>query len=124
MPIPDPKREALQAQVNAKIKWNADDDDVLVWLSQHHRIRGTDAAEMLEVAKRHRARIVRERSFYGMIISGSAALIAGAMSLGNWWGGVLFLRGNVIMLAACALSAVWFTRYLTRFLSGRSAIAE
>jgi hypothetical protein len=124
MPIPDPKREALQDQVNAKIKWNADEDEVLAWLSQRHFIRGTDATEMIETAKRHRARIVRERSLYGMIISAVAALVSGAMSLGNWFGGVLFLRGSFVMLAACAISVVWFLRYLTRFLSGRSVIAE
>ena len=124
MPIPDPKRAALQDQVNAKIKWNADEDEVLTWLGQRHFIRGTDAEEMIAIARQHRARIVRERSVYGMIISAVTALISGAMTLGYWPGGVFLLRSNVIMLALCAFSAVWFTRYLTRFLSGRSVVAE
>ena len=124
MPIPDPKRAALQDQVNAKIKWNADEDDVLTWLGQRHFIRGTDAEEMIATAKRQRARIVRERSLYGMIISGVTAVVSGAMSLGYWPGGVFLFRSNVIMLALCAFSGVWFTRYLMRFLSGRSVVAE
>jgi hypothetical protein len=37
MPIPDPKRAALQDQVNSKIKWNAKEDEVLEWLAQHPR---------------------------------------------------------------------------------------
>ena len=124
MPLPDPKRAALQDQINAKIKWNADEEEVLAWLGQRHRIRGTDADEMIAIARRQRARIVRERSLYGMIISGVTTLVSGAMSLGYWPGGVFLLRSNVVMLALCAFSAVWFTRYLTRFLSGRSAVAE
>jgi len=124
MPISDPKRDALQHQVNAKIKWNAEEDEVLAWLSQRHFIRGTDADEMIAIARRHRARIIRERSLYGMIISAVTALVSGAMSLGYLNGGVWFFRSNIVMLALCAFSAVWFTRYLTRFLSGRSVIAE
>jgi hypothetical protein len=87
-------------------------------------IRGTDAAEMIETARRHRAQIIRERSLYGMIISGVAAFVSGGTVLGQWWGGFLFVRGSFIMLVLCAFSAVWFTRYLGRFLTGRSSLAE
>ena len=124
MPIPDPKRAALQDQVNAKVKWNASEDEVLSWLSQRHSIRGTDAAEMFEIAMRHRAGVVRERSLYGMILAGIATLICGGMITGQIFGGVIFGRSSFIMLFACAFCGAWFLRYLFRFLSGRSDIAE
>src|SRR5688572_21536786 len=124
MPIPDPKRAALQDQVNAKIQWNSDEEEVLTWLSQRHFIRGTDADEMIEAARRHRARIVRERSLYGMILSGITTVITGGMILGQWFGGVWFFRQSLVLLGLCAFAAFWFLRYLARFLSGRSVVAE
>ena len=124
MPIPDPKRAALQDQVNAKIKWNSTDAEVSEWLSEKHFIRGTDAAEMIEAGKRHRAGIVRERSFYGMIISAVGTLVTGGIVVVQWWGGYFYLRRGTIMLVACAFCAAWFLRYTYRFLSGKSVIAE
>lgn len=124
MPIPDPKRAALQDQVNAKVKWNTSEDEVVSWLWERHSIRGTDAAEMLEIALRHRAGVVRERSLYGMILAGIATLICGSMIAGQMFGGVIFVRSSIIMLFACAFCGAWFLRYLFRFLSGRSDIAE
>jgi hypothetical protein len=124
MPIPDPKRQSLQDQVNAKIKGNSSEEEVLSWLWERHLIRGTDATEMVDIARRNRARIVRERSLYGMIISAVAALASGGIILAQWSGGFLYISRSLIMLAACAFSAVWFARYLARFLSGRSALAE
>ena len=79
MPIPDPKRAALQDQVNAKVKWNASEDEVVSWLWERHSIRGTDAAEMFADARRHRIGVVRERSLYGMILAGIATLICAGM---------------------------------------------
>jgi hypothetical protein len=124
MPIPDPKRAALQDQVNAKVKWNASEDEVVSWLWERHSIRGTDAAEMFAEAQRHRAAVVRERSLYGMILAGIATLICAGMIAAQLSGGFIFIRRSLVMLFACAFCGAWFLRYLFRFLSGHSTIAE
>jgi hypothetical protein len=124
MPIPDPKRASLQDQVNGKVQWNATDDEVLTWLWERHQIRGPDASEMIAKGRWHRARIVRERSCYGLILCAVGATLCGLMIGMQWLDGVFFIRRGFVILTAFALCVAWFLRYLFRFLSGRADMAE
>jgi hypothetical protein len=106
--------QAHQEQVNAKIHWDAPDDEVLDWLEEKHCIVGPEAEAMLAIAWEKRRWAIRERGLYLMILSGIGMGLL-AVSLG------LDLTDLKVVILLCTLGFL-FLKGLARVLSGKTDV--
>jgi hypothetical protein len=120
---PEEKRQMMEAQVVAKVRWGTRDAEVLDWLREKHAIVDDEAHRLLQRAKQLRAAAIRRRALITVLVT-SLALIPV-----TWY---LFAVGNsakdsrhlsrfhaLAWAAALALVTI-LARNLTRLFSGHA----
>jgi hypothetical protein len=118
------KREMVCDQVNSKVYWGTEDEEVLQWLGSRHGIFGDEAQKILSAAKRAKRAAVRKRSILYLIGSGIGMVVTG----GFWYiasgaggrGGIRISQGTAVLGGAALACAGVFFKSLHALLTGET----
>lgn len=118
------QREMVAEQVNSKVYWGAEDEEVLQWLGSRHSIFGDEAQKILAAAKRAKRAAVRKRSIIYLVCSGIGMFVTG----GFWYvasgagdrGGIRVNRGTAVLGGAAIACAGVFLKSLHALLTGET----
>jgi hypothetical protein len=116
----DPKRKAIQDQLNSKIHWDAPEWEVLEWLSDKHQIEGDEAESMIAIAMKKRVAAIRERAIYAAFFASIGMGISGVFLWMEWLAQRFYIIRTIIALGGFFACTVWLLLSMVRLFSGKT----
>ncbi|MDX2227835.1 MAG: hypothetical protein SFY92_12185 [Verrucomicrobiae bacterium] len=127
MKSPEEKLEMMRQQVISKVRWGAQQQEVLDWLREKHSIVGPEAEQLFTQATRARTKRIRENALIRLVLSvlgiaGVAVFFATRFGMGVIvYGGSSTVIATVLVAALGWLSITTFIRSLAQLLTGEKA---
>lgn len=119
-PTAEPKVWTLQEQVDSKVHWDTPEFEIRGWLEERHKVTGDRATDLLVTARKNRARAIRHKSLYGLLVSVIGMVASGRPVLLQLREGDIVLIKTAALLFAFSFCFILFCRYGIRLVTGRA----